>query len=136
MPRSLSALVLLGWCLPSDGGSVWARRTRREPFHTATLVLSVDHLLPPGVYRARARSGVAVSSFTEPFTVAAWGTPTGGVQVALSAAPVLKREDGLLVRITLRNAHNRALLVPSGISPPGGATPWFEFVFFDLLTRR
>jgi hypothetical protein len=191
MPRSLGALVLLGWCLlaPSSGNasqrldllaevkparatffsgdvieitalgaagtSIFPNlieilqddkvvfeyplivaafgRVERDgrPFHTATLVLSVDHLLPPGVYRARARSGVAVSSFTEPFTVAAWGTPTGGVQVALSAAPVLKREDGLLVRITLRNAHNRALLVPSGISPPGCATPWFEFVFFD-----
>jgi hypothetical protein len=102
-----------------------------RPFHTATLVIVVDHRLSPGVYRARARSGDVVSSFSEPFTVAAWGTPEGGVQVALSAARVLKREDGLLVRITLGNAHNSALWVPSGVSPAGCATPWFEFVFFD-----
>jgi hypothetical protein len=35
------------------------------------------------------------------------------------------------VRITLRNADNSSLLVPSGVSPPGCATACFEFVFFD-----
>lgn len=100
-------------------------------FFTATLSMVVDERLPPGVYRARARTGTAVSSFSEPFSVAPWGTSDGGVQVSLTAPAVLKSGDHPIVIITLRNTHNSALLVPSGAATPDCATRWLRFVVLD-----
>lgn len=103
---------------------------RQTPHFGAGLGLIVDHRLPPGTYRARARKGSTISEPSAAFTVEPWGTPKDGVQVSLAAPASMASGGSLVVTLSLRNTSDRPLQVPS-TTMEECAMPWFEFGVFD-----
>jgi hypothetical protein len=108
-----------------------ARVVRKaRPHFTASLAVTVDEKLPPGIYRARARKGETVSERSAPFTIEPWGKPDEGVQVALGAPSLIASGERLVVTLTLRNTSARPLHVPSDDAPDECAMGWLTFVLF------
>jgi hypothetical protein len=103
---------------------------RQMPHFRTSLGLVVEEKLPPGTYRARARHGTTISEPSAPFTVEPWGTPNEGIQASLTAPASMASGDSLVVTLSLRNASDRPLYVPSGTTEEC-AIPWLSFGVFD-----